>query len=574
MKFLLLLFMLCPLFSFGQQTPIFELNQKLGRGINMGNMLEAPSEQEWGNPFRDDYFLRIAELGFDHVRIPVRWDTPARGQMEAPFTLQPSFLRRVQQLVDMALDQELMVIINMHHHETLFQNPEANKARFLSQWMQIADYFKDYSENLLFEVMNEPHDQLTPALWNTYFAEALGEIRKTNPSRAVLMGTALFGGVDGITELDPPNDSNLIVTVHYYNPFQFTHQGAQWVGDQSQNWLGTKWHDLEYEREAIIQEIQPLISFSENRYIPIHMGEFGAYSRADMESRVRWTNFVARYFESIGFSWAYWEWSAGFGIFNPQTNQYVEPLVEALLHLPMEEPRIAYPIVVYQSNFNNSNDGWNLHTQQNASGILSRENGLLKIAVLQAGSEGWHVQLAKGGIKLKKDKLYRILFEGRADQNISLSYYIGKASAPYNSYSGYQSAQLTDEFKPYSVVFTMTESNDDHARFVFDLGTRTGNISIRNIKVEELNFVVTALSKESVETPKVYPNPVKDYLRIEQIGTGATIELYNLLGQNLLTETVSNDSFEIQMGNMKPGIYMLRLFNQNQWYHFRIIKDQ
>ncbi len=304
MKKLLLTITLFPLFSFAQQTPIFELNQKLGRGINLGNMFEAPIEGEWGNPFRDEYFSQIAELGFDHVRIPIRWDTPARTQMNPPYLIQPTFLDRIKHLVDLALENGLMVIINMHHHEALFENPDANKFRFLDQWVQIAEFYKEYPNELLFEVMNEPHGSLTPDLWNEYFAEALAAIRITNPNRAVLMGTALFGGVGGIHQLDPPDDENLIVTVHYYNPFTFTHQGAEWVGEHADNWLGTKWYDLEFEREAIRQEINPLISFSEERNIPIHMGEFGAYGKADLESRVRWTTFLARYFESLGFSWA------------------------------------------------------------------------------------------------------------------------------------------------------------------------------------------------------------------------------------------------------------------------------
>ena len=79
----------------------------------------------------------------------------------------------------------------MHHHDNLFANPSAEKARFISQWEQISDYFKNYPDSLLFEILNEPHDKLTPALWNEYSKEALSVIRKTNPERCVLLGTAV-----------------------------------------------------------------------------------------------------------------------------------------------------------------------------------------------------------------------------------------------------------------------------------------------------------------------------------------------------------------------------------------------
>ncbi len=56
----------------------FEVNKRLGRGINYGNMFEAPSETEWGNPWKPQYAKMIADLGFNHVRIPIRWEPAGR----------------------------------------------------------------------------------------------------------------------------------------------------------------------------------------------------------------------------------------------------------------------------------------------------------------------------------------------------------------------------------------------------------------------------------------------------------------------------------------------------------------
>jgi endoglucanase len=195
----------------------------------MGNCFEAPSENEWGNPWKPEYFKIMADLGFDHVRLPVRWEPADRSMATAPYTINPAFFNRIQQVVDTARKYKLHIIVNMHHHEALFEYPDGQKERFLSQWYQIADYFKNYPDTLLFEVMNEPHGNLTPEKWNTFFADALTEIRKTNPARMVLMGTADYGGLGGLAKLQVPNDDNVIVTVHYYNPFNFTHQGAEWV---------------------------------------------------------------------------------------------------------------------------------------------------------------------------------------------------------------------------------------------------------------------------------------------------------------------------------------------------------
>ena len=163
------------------------------------------------------------------------------------------------------------------------------------------------------------------AKWNLFFKDALTEIRKTNPTRGVLMGIAPWGGLSGVPNIEFPDDNYTILTIHYYDPFNFTHQGAEWVAN-SNPWLGTKWENTQLERNEIISAFAFAQSLAKQKNKPIHVGEFGAYNKADLESRIKWTNFLARWFESQGFSWAYWEWSAGFGIFNPATNQVLHSL--------------------------------------------------------------------------------------------------------------------------------------------------------------------------------------------------------------------------------------------------------
>jgi endoglucanase len=316
----------------------FEINRKLGRGINYGNMFESPAEGGWGNRWQPEYAKNIAAMGFSHVRVPVRWEPEARSMNTPPYTIQESFFSRIQQVVDSALNNGLLVMLNMHHHDELYKDPEGQKDRFLSQWEQISEYFKDYPETLLFEILNEPHDKLTPEKWNAMIPGALKVIRKSNPGRVVVIGTANWGGLGGLKDMEIPDDPNIILTIHYYNPFRFTHQGASWSGEQSKGWLGTKWSDTEAEREAVQKDFAPLVALSKEQNIPVHIGEFGAYEKADMASRARWTTYLTRYFEEQGWSWAYWEYSAGFGIYDPVARTYRQELVNALLHNAMPAP--------------------------------------------------------------------------------------------------------------------------------------------------------------------------------------------------------------------------------------------
>ncbi|MDV3310375.1 MAG: cellulase family glycosylhydrolase, partial [Cyclobacteriaceae bacterium] len=507
------------------------MNERLGRGINIGNTFEAPTETEWGNPWYPEYFEMIADLGFQHVRLPVRWETPERSMATAPYTITPAFLERIQEVVDAALDNNLHIIVNMHHHDALFDDPAGQKERFLSQWSQIAEYFKDYPDMLLFEVLNEPHGNLTPDLWNEFFTDALAEIRQTNPERVVIMGVAEYGGLGGISKLQLPDDEYIILSPHYYNPFNFTHQGAEWVGPDADAWLGTKWNDTEADRETVASEFSYALEFSETHHIPIHVGEFGAYSKADIESRERWTTFLARWFEEQGMSWAYWEFSAGFGIYNPTTDEFNTPLVNALLHNEMPDPIPIVATPVYVSDFSSGTDGWFLSTQGGAAGSLSASDGKLNVSITNGGTEGWHVQLVKNDIPLHKDKMYRISFKAQATADRGATFYAGRASDPWNSYSGYSGVSISTSETTFSVSFTMNDPTDLAARLVFDLGQNAFGVSITEVKVEELQFVVTAVGDDTQRKLKVYPNPVATELFCDDLALYRQAHIYDIRGR-------------------------------------------
>ena len=469
----------------GQDTPAFEMNERLGRGINIGNTFEAPSETAWGNPWNPEYAGIIAGLGFDHIRVPVRWEP--RSEDESPYTIDASFFERIESVIDTALKHGLHVIINMHHHDQLLSDPEGQKERFLSHWEQIGEYFSHYPDSLLFEVFNEPHDDFTPERWNIFFPEALERIRITNPDRMVLLGTAEWGGIGGLAHLEVPDDPNLILTVHYYSPFQFTHQGASW-SDGADAWLGTRWHDTEAERKAMENDFSAVLEFSQQHNIPVHIGEFGAYSRADMDSRVRWTTFISRYMEQQGFSWAYWEFSAGFGIYNPSNGQLRQELVDALLHNPIGEPTETLADTIYASDFTTGNDGWNLNAGELAT--MTRESESLVINIFDPGENAWNIQLIKPGMTLEKNKSYRVTFTITTPESRGITAYAGRDGSPWNAYSGYHNMTVGGQEQTYVYTFRMNDDTDPGARLVFDLGGDVTDFILHEFVLEETTIVI------------------------------------------------------------------------------------
>lgn len=309
-----------------------EINRRIGRGLNMGNMLEAPSEGAWGVRLDERDFERIAAQGFCSVRIPIRWSAAGRAGVAPPYAISDTFFRRTDRAVNAALDAGLAVIIDCHHYEEIFDDPDGQRDRFLSIWRQVAAHYRDYPDTLVFEILNEPHGRLTPPKWNSLLAAALRIIRATNSKRTIVVGTAGWGGAASLDSLViPPGETNVILTIHFYEPFHFTYQGAEWVGPEAQSWLGTTWSGTPEEKAAVAKALQPVKEFSVRSGIPVFIGEFGAYGRADERSREQWTACCARHFEELGFSWAYWEFCSGFGVYDPGAKTWRPGLLDALL---------------------------------------------------------------------------------------------------------------------------------------------------------------------------------------------------------------------------------------------------
>lgn len=302
------------------------------RGVNLGNALEAPYEGAWGVVLREEYFPLLKEAGFDTVRVPVKWSGWALP--DHPYTISEHIFKRVEWVIEQSLSQGLTVIINMHHYDEITKDPDLHRDRFVRMWDQIARRFAHLPPQVLFEPLNEPSGGLSAARWNDLFADVLAVIRATNPGRWVVVGPVDWNHVRALPSLAlPPEDRRLLVTFHYYEPFWFTHQGAEWVTG-SGSWLGTHWIGTESERRAIERDFDGAVAWAAQEGRPLFLGEFGAYSKADLGSRVRWTAFVARVAEARGIPWAYWEFGAGFGIYDIRTRQWREDLLRALVPPP------------------------------------------------------------------------------------------------------------------------------------------------------------------------------------------------------------------------------------------------
>jgi endoglucanase len=222
----------------GARSPAHEINRRLGRGINLGNALDAPAGPGTRLRLEQRHFDLIAAAGFDTVRLPVRWS--AYVAPEPPCAIAPQILARVDWALDAAAARGLNVVLDLHHYDRLYDDPERHTELFLALWRQIATRYVGRGDRLVFELLNEPRRPMTPRQWNELLPRVLAVVRAADPGRSVVVGPAESGTIAGLAGLELPDDDNLIVTVHYYLPMSFTHQDVWWVPG-SGSWHGTTW---------------------------------------------------------------------------------------------------------------------------------------------------------------------------------------------------------------------------------------------------------------------------------------------------------------------------------------------
>ncbi len=305
----------------------FVQTKRLGRGVNV--LGYDPIWKDFHKArFKERHFKLIHDAGFQTVRINLHALQLLRA--DQGYMLPGDWLKTLDWAVQGALANNLRVVLDLHNYNDVAKDPEKYRPRFLAYWKQVAAHFQDAPDTVLFELLNEPNGKLTPALWNEFLRQVLPIIRATNPTRTLVIGPPFWNSVDHLDDLAlPEDDRNIVVTVHYYEPMTFTHQGAPWEKETA-HLSGVTWGSTE-ERARLKQDFSRVQDWSLKHQRPILLGEFGAYDQAPMESRARYVECVARTAESLGWAWAYWQFDADFIVYDIDKDRWVEPILKAII---------------------------------------------------------------------------------------------------------------------------------------------------------------------------------------------------------------------------------------------------
>ncbi|MDR0315984.1 MAG: glycoside hydrolase family 5 protein [Treponema sp.] len=312
------------------------------RGVNFSGWLDASSPRAIPfTKYSEQDFKDVKSIGVDVIRLPLYLHNMTGG---APnYNLDPLFLKFMDQAVDWAEQYEIYLILDNHSFDPVAPTqPDIDKI-LIPVWTQLAGRYKDRSDYILYEILNEPHD-IDAQLWADIQGRVIAAIRAVDTRHSIIVGGIWYNSIDALSNLPTYSYDNIIYTFHFYDPYLFTHQGETWGSPPNLNTLkglpfpsdahampqvpanlrGT-WVEnsmrQSYKQDATIQalakQLDKTVKFSRERGdLPLFCGEFGVFMPNSLhEDRVRWYQVATKLLDDRGIARTSWDYFGGFGIF-------------------------------------------------------------------------------------------------------------------------------------------------------------------------------------------------------------------------------------------------------------------
>jgi hypothetical protein len=334
---------------------------RMARGINLPFWFwyAPPTPEEVEARFSDADFQLIRDLGFTFVRLPI--DLNVIMDTSSPDLLNADNLAAIDRGLDRLLANGLAVMVDLHSTAQGEENAGIYSYRLESEpdfvdtyarfWRSLAAHLSSRDPEWLFlEPMNEPVFEDNPKAWIPIQNQLLAAVREGAPDHTVILSGAQWSDIDALVGMQPVDDPNVIYNFHYYEPFVFTHQGAEWSWDVVRNLRGVPYPSSPAAVEPVaVQQVDPNIQnhlrwYGQNRWdvtkieqhirvavawaewheVRLLCNEFGVYGvYAPSTDRARWIEDVRTTLEKYGIGWAMWEFDREFGLGTRENGQLV-----------------------------------------------------------------------------------------------------------------------------------------------------------------------------------------------------------------------------------------------------------
>lgn len=334
--------------------------QHLSHGINTSRWFAQSPDNYTVERLRSftttDDIVLIRKLGFDHIRISIDAEPLLDWQHNLPQAT--PFMAELDHVVQVALEQKLAVIIDLHpesHYKQQLLQATEPVERFGMLWQNVAKHFSSMDPNLVFfEIMNEP-EQSDPYRWQGIESFVAGQIRTVAPQHTIIASGARWSGLEDLMMLEPIPYDNVIYTFHDYEPFAFTHQGATWTDPAVQPLRRVPYPSTPENVEKNVQQeptlagqlfvkqyglarwgaqrVDATIDFAERwsklHHAPVYCGEFGVHRPfADEAMRAHWLRDMRTALEKHHIGWAMWDYQDNFGVVTKKNGTTIpDPLI-------------------------------------------------------------------------------------------------------------------------------------------------------------------------------------------------------------------------------------------------------
>lgn len=320
---------------------IVKVEKKLpySKGLNFSNWLEPiPGfiDGNFANYSKQD-FIDIKNMGVEVLRIPTHFDTLSKGKPD--YIIPEALWNKLDSAVDWCEELGMYVIIDFHNDcAGDSKTPPDIENRLTKIWPQIAQRYKDRSQYVIYEVMNEPHG-IDFKKWGIIQGKMIKLIRSIDKTHSIIVGAADWNSIHELLNLPKYDDDNLIYNYHEYSPFLFTHQGAEWTDIKRLTHIPfpyvkekmpkipadatdvEKWNFAEYEKNAsedvLVAPLDKAVAFVNKRHAALMSNEFGVYMKyADVKERANWYRIKSGYMDDRNITRVSWDYKGGFGVFN------------------------------------------------------------------------------------------------------------------------------------------------------------------------------------------------------------------------------------------------------------------
>ncbi|MGB6745998.1 MAG: cellulase family glycosylhydrolase [Terracidiphilus sp.] len=325
----------------------FARAQHLKRGINVSHWFSQNpgdySAHHTDTETTPDDIATIARLGFDNVRLSID-AAPLEQYAHGPEGLNSDFTGRLDRAVDTILADGMAVTIDVHPEDNYKQAMRTdNNAvdRFVMLWRKLAAHYAGRDpDRVFFEILNEPEEN-DPYRWAGIQARVAAAIREAAPRNTIIATGPNYSDIADLLTMHPLEDGNVIYNFHFYDPHEFTHQGAGWgesfwsyehgipypptessmqdllkeVPDPANRYrLENYWLD-HWDGHRIRLLIDEAAAWASANHVPLICNEFGAYRPySDPVSRTNWIRDVRTALEADSIGWAMWDYHNGFGV--------------------------------------------------------------------------------------------------------------------------------------------------------------------------------------------------------------------------------------------------------------------